>query len=306
MFFINCNENEKNKETHLTFHLMLYFMALLTKESAVVFPLLCFCYMVIKQYPEKLKFCLYWFVLTLVYLIIRNQITDLHYTWHYILNLKNLVINLNMVFDYFSSVFFISEIHTFTSVKILTFVKGILMIALLLFFAIRTSNRKICIFFFFWAIMFLLPNFFVERAHFQGNRMYVPMAGLIICAVMVVESIIKTRLQKYIFTTILVFFVSVSIVKTNHRIVNFQDAISFWHYEKTNNYTIWSAQQYAFALSNNGYYAEAMKEFEDLIYDRKIATKDIVLNYSLVCRLSGDIDKADRLLNDFNINSNAN
>jgi len=188
----------------------------------------------------------------------------------------------------------------------LTFIKGISVVLLLLFFSIRSSNKKLCVFFLSWAVIFLLPNFFVERAHFQGNRMYVPLMGLIICAAMIFESNIKTGLQKYIFIAVLVLFVSFSIVKTNHRIVNFQNAISFWHHEKMNSNSDWIAHQYALALAKNGYYAESIKELEHLIYDRKNATKKIILDYSLICRLSGNTDKADKILHDFNINSDKN
>jgi len=120
--------------------------------------------------------------------------------------------------DYFSAAFMLSKPEIVPIFNIFTLLKGLLVIIGLFVLALRSKKRKEALFFYFFAIAFLAPTLFSYRLAFQGNRMYVPMAGIIICTAYILKGFIENGIysikRKIVISSILLLFVFSNIIRT--------------------------------------------------------------------------------------------
>ena len=59
----------------------------------------------------------------------------------------------------------------------------------------NSKEKKIILFYFLFALLFFLPTILGKRIAFQGNRMYLPMAGIIIAILYIVEDFCRKDLN---------------------------------------------------------------------------------------------------------------
>lgn len=217
MLFVKSNETENIliKNIFLIFHFVLFFLALLSKETAVALPIVCLIYIYIKEYKLKLSYLCYILVYVLYYFIYSN---DIHLVRQFVglFDIKNFFY---MICDYLSAPFYLSGPRIISPYNSLTLFKGISIIIFFFIAVMNSKEKKIILFYFLFALLFFLPTILGKRIAFQGNRMYLPMAGIIIAILYIVEDFCRKDLNNIktkICTIVLIVFMSVNIVVTNN------------------------------------------------------------------------------------------
>lgn len=208
IFFIKSNE-EKNyvgRQIFLLFHFILFFAALLSKETAVVLPILCITYSFIKKYKVRPAYSVYFFIYALYFVIYSNEIS----VTQRIISSFDIQNMLYIISDYFSCAFLLSKSEMIPAYDSFTVVKGSFIIIVLFLLALSNFKKnKEALFFLAFAVLFFLPTLFGTRYTFQGNRMYVPMAGIIICVLYIINGFFKNGFDnlkgKIIISTMLIF-----------------------------------------------------------------------------------------------------
>ena len=217
IFFIKSNENNNVvvKNVFLILHFILFFLALLSKETAVVLPIVCLIFVYIKGYKIKLNYLCYMLVYVLYYLIYTN---DVHLVRQFV-GLFDIKIFFYMICDYLSAPFYVSTPKIISPYNSLTLFKGISIIIFFFIAVMNSKEKKIISFYLLFALFFFLPTILGKRIAFQGNRMYLPMAGIIIAVLYVMEDFcgkILNNIKTKICTMLLIVFVGINIVVTNN------------------------------------------------------------------------------------------
>jgi protein O-mannosyl-transferase len=212
-------------------HLLFFFLALFTKETAIFFPfvLLLYIFIVYKEKANKIQIIgliIAWIIVFINWYILRiaAQITRFSSPLEVI---KNLFSDLWIVFFYFGKIFWpvdltfapqYSDIHILAGVLSAIFLLGIIFIS-------DNCNRKILLFGIIWFGFLLIPSFIYHpnklgiHIPYYEHRIYVPMIGIFI----LLSSLTFTKkihlfkkLIPYLLTVVIVFLAGKSYSQTLH------------------------------------------------------------------------------------------
>jgi protein O-mannosyl-transferase len=235
-FIALINFKESKKWFWLPLHFVLFFAAVLTKESGIILPIMClaYCYLLTKTSVKE-------------YIILLSGWTILSFTWLYMRSISiDPIINptaseyatgfihrLPLFIHYIGKSILPFNLSVFPMQYDTNIVWGI--VAIILCTAIlvlnKHSNKKRIVFGGAWFVLFLLPAFFVptqinEQAF--EHRMYLPIIGiLILLSETIVFSEERFQNQKYIFWAAMgivgiFFFINIA-----HQ-QKFKNEITFW------------------------------------------------------------------------------
>lgn len=298
LFFIRYNENQTNRGLNLFLHCFFCFAALLTKESAAAIPVICFVYTAIKKYSLKgnMLVFLLWAVIISIFLLLRYDASGNKVFWNQLTNISLLKSNIYMVCDYFSASFGLSKIELYPEMKAGTFIKGIFVVSALAVGSCFSKNRKLASFYLFFAMIFLLSNFFINRTFFQGNRMYLPLAGVVVCVFYVFEEIFKSKKSKRIIVALILLVLLALTFKAAKRVEIYENEYSFVRELKMSSNNPNILAKYIRMWSAYGFYERAVHhlELEENIKTNKEYVK-ILLDMYLVTE---QYEKAAKLLED--------
>lgn len=222
IFFIKANEFENTfkKQIFLILHFILFFLSLLSKETAVSLPIVCLIYMHIKGYKLKWIYLLsYVFVYVLYYSMYSNDINLLK-QFTYLFDIKK---TLYTICDYLSAPFYLSSVKIVSPYNNLVIFEGISIIIFFVLAILNSKEKKTIYFYIFFAILFFLPTLLAKRVAFQGNRMYLPMAGIIISVLYIIDEFYRkniSSLRTKICTIVLIVFMFINIIYTK-RVMSF-------------------------------------------------------------------------------------
>ena len=273
-FFLDLLETGKMRSYF--WHLFFLAAALLTKETAVIVPVICFFYAVIFMGSKKIianltnylylligwpSFYLGWFLIRKAVLGSAVGNADYHIIPSIFQNLPSLVPAVGKIFLPFN-------LSVFPVLQDMTMVYGAIVLALLLIWLIFSRNKNYRLIFFgaAWFSLFILPTLIKPMdvlSDFNENRIYLPMLGFIFILlgmgrVKFVEFINKKTFAILALLLILAFS-SITIYRNRY----FEDKIAFW----TN--AVATSPSFAFNYNNLGamYYLDgrydlAEKEFK--------------------------------------------
>lgn len=215
IFFIKSNETGIVSKRILYFilHIFLFFLALLSKETAVVLPIICLIFSHTKGYKLKSIYLCYILIYVLYYSMYSNDVNLVkQFVW--LFDIKNFFY---ITCDYISTPFCFASVKVVSPYNNLTMLKGIGIITSFIIMVIYSKEKKLILFYALFALLFFLPTFLGKRLTFQGNRMYLPMAGLIISILYITEDFCKkNNLINKICIIVLLIFMSINIINTHN------------------------------------------------------------------------------------------
>ncbi|MEK7463171.1 MAG: tetratricopeptide repeat protein [Patescibacteria group bacterium] len=189
-FFVDYLQTYKKKAYF--WHLAFLAIALLTKETAIIAPALCFVYAIIfvgvKKILADLKYYLYllagWLSLYLGWFLIRKAVLN-----NFIGNadyriIPSILKNLPALIPAVGKIFLPFDLSVFPILQDMTMVYGIISLMLLgiWFIFSRNKNYRMIIFGITWFGLFILPTLIKpmsDTSDFNENRIYLPMLGFI-------------------------------------------------------------------------------------------------------------------------------
>ncbi|MDR1941838.1 MAG: hypothetical protein LBQ47_05890 [Endomicrobium sp.] len=264
--FIACNENSGYKKTALfLLHFVFFFLAFLSKETAVIIPAACMVFGCLKKYKFDFKALIIWVCITAIFFFLRKNTGIGGSVFKYLFTPFVLKDNLYMIADFFSNAFMLSRDEIFPYIiKTPVLIAGYLAIVITAIAGRFSKNKKEALFFLGLALVFLLPNFLINRVHFQGNRMYMPFAFLIISVFYIVLSFARTSKQKAVLTAAAFIFITMSALRTNARMGVFYDDVSFFGNAVAQTPSAASLFALGEAFVRRGDYEKAAVKFEEI------------------------------------------
>ncbi|MCL2144665.1 MAG: hypothetical protein FWH43_04130 [Endomicrobia bacterium] len=227
IFFIKANEDKNNKILFYIWHIIFFCIALLTKESAFMIPILCLSYgLFLKKYKKSIPVYCVWVICMITVLFIRSKYVNNNTLFEHIFNLSDLKNNIYMVCDYLTNAFLLSKDIIYPQFSLLVFIKGTAIAAMLVIFGSLSDNKRNALFFLSFFIIFLSPNFLIDRILFQGNRMYLPFAFLLIAVFYMIAPLFKK--YKAAACCITFVFIICSALNANNRVNIFYDQDTFF------------------------------------------------------------------------------
>jgi hypothetical protein len=208
-------------------HCVFLFAGLLTKETACLIPVLCVGYSMMQKRENKFLNPVYfiWIIPLAAYFILRMNFSG-GISLNLLLNPSNIKNNIYMVADYLSVAFMLSKDEVYPEIKILTFLKGFAILTVFFVSALLSKHKRQSLFFLSFSIIFLMPNFLIDRALFQGNRMYLPAAFLITSAFYIAMPLYKK--YKSAVTAAALLFIFTTAVTANNRMPIFENSETFF------------------------------------------------------------------------------
>ncbi len=239
IFFISFIETKKLK--YFVGHSISLALALWTKETAIVMPVLiiaCLWVFKDKNYIEDSKqywaMFLVWTAIIVAYLaqraeVLVNIMGDENYNLY-----DSIVKNFPSVVPAIGKVLLPINLSTFPVAQDLPMVYGLLVLVVLVFYYLLAKNKKnkMIIFGLVWFLVFMTPTFIKSSSFLLAqheNRIYLPMFGfafilLGLGEIKQVKNLLRGKML-IIFISILIILTSLITIKRNE---NYKDALHFW------------------------------------------------------------------------------
>jgi protein O-mannosyl-transferase len=245
IFFLDFLQTQKRK--YLVWHMIFLMLALLTKETAVVLPVICAAYILfftdwkseIRNYGYRnyLSLSASWIGIAIIWFLIRrsvlhNFIGNADYNiWLSIYhNLPSLIPSVGKILLPFG-------LAVFPIMKDMSFIYGIISLILLIAWFLLSEKKKIKLvaFGFLWFLVFILPTLIQPvymMPSFSENRIYLPMFGFVFVIlglgkIKFPEKISANWRRKIILGVALIvilFFSSITVYRNRY----YKDKFSFW------------------------------------------------------------------------------
>lgn len=247
----------------ILFHFFALFLALFTKEVAVLIPFVCLGYYfsLNKNFkPFFLKIILFWIISVFLFFILHQSISS--HISPFESYFRSLIYSYRVLLDYYSSLYLLN-IHFSSYTSNLSLMLGIIAILLsfvFMFFSNLSKSEK--------TIYFLLPVFmiiialFASQGFYQGSRLYIPL----FCVLVIFGSFIDKFKNKKIIYTFLIVLCLITSYMSFQKMSVFQNSFSFFKTvdcEKPN-YNINLANLYSYNLLKNGYLPEASEKIKEI------------------------------------------
>ena len=190
IFFINFLESKKKKD--LIWHLLFFSLALFTKETAIILPIICTVYILIfenwKKILENYKTYLImisgWVSVSSIWFLARisvlhNPIGNASYNIF-----SSIYNNMPVLIPTIGKIFLPFNLSVFPVLVDMSMIYGIISLILLTIWFILSENKnlKLISFGFLWFIIFILLTLIKPLGtipEFSENRIYIPMLGFI-------------------------------------------------------------------------------------------------------------------------------
>lgn len=248
IFFIDFLQKQKYK--YLIWHFIFFAIALFTKETAVVIPVICSIYLlifagfkkIIINYKVCLKLIVGWILITGLWFLIRLSILN-HFIGNAEYNIfQSIYKNLPSLLPAIGKIFLPFDLSVFPVMKDMTLIYGLISLILLAgwFIFSEKKNLKLIGFGFSWFFIFIfltLVKPIDTVPEFSENRIYLPMLGFIFVILglgtIKLPIIFKEKINYETNKKAIILFISLILVLilssiTIHRNQHYKDKFSFW------------------------------------------------------------------------------
>lgn len=264
------------------FGTLLLLIALLMKETAIVFFPLIFCYLILfkrKNQVVLISYSIFAMILLMAYFLFRLSGGNLYVQGQGLfpimrVSLTTRLINIPMIILYYLSKFFypmnlaIAQHWVIKSSNFVNFFLPLFLEILLFLSAVIYSIKKkdkIFFFFFLWFLIGLLPHLQIIPLNMTVAErwLYFPMIGLLgMIGAVLNRSKIKNQISKIIFIALIIIIISLLSVRSFIRVLDWRNGLSLFSRD--------IRKESSFDLQNNmgvelfriGRYDEAKKYFE--------------------------------------------
>ena len=221
----------------LILHFLFFTLALFTKETVIVLPLLLFVYGLLiyhKPFVKMVVMGVIWVLIASIWLIIRyHALGDSHgYTIRE--TLIPFIGNLPGIFPFLGKSLFpfrLSVSPVMSDMKV-SFLLGLLATGILGFMLFLTKSRRWVYFIFaaLWFILFLLPSLLTNNpkviTNYSEHRYYLPLMGIIIF-IQECDPVRKVRVNKILSWSLIIVVLFFAVLTFSH-MQYFKDKIVFW------------------------------------------------------------------------------
>lgn len=300
LFFIKYLQNESVKYQSL--HFLFYFLALLTKESAVAVPLIAVIYMfTVKKNTWKLFAIngISWAGITFIWLVIRYNALNSASGFTLVQMITSIWQNLPGIIPYLGKIFIPVKLSVLPGLKDLGFhfFTGIAAACLLVYVFIKTEKQRYLNFLagFAWFLLFLLPGLVQNTEtvpNFAEHRLYLPMMGVMI---MVAEAGFINKIKNGILPVLIIL---VFAILAFYHMSCFKDRKTFWES------AVRSAPYFAFSQNNMGamYYLDGDMTNAEKYFRRAVELHPFEPmangNLGLVLMNTGRMNEAEKYLHE--------
>ncbi|MBL7141831.1 tetratricopeptide repeat protein [Patescibacteria group bacterium] len=182
--------NNKNRVAS-SWHLLVYFLALLTKETALILPIICLLYLIVIKKEKRLSaqsgfLLIGWSVLTIIWYFSRQAALQNLYGYTPPEVIKSVFLNIFAVFLFIGKTILPFNLSTYPILSDSTIIYGLIVTILVSILLILSKYKRwaYVIWGSAWFLLFLLPSFVRPDAsivpEFLEHRMYLPLIGFII------------------------------------------------------------------------------------------------------------------------------
>jgi len=256
----------ENKNIYLFIHLLSYFFAAFTKETALVLPFMFILYFILyfrKKFSLKYLFAVFfWIIFSVIYLAMRQKyVLPEQVAAHNALNAtnitNNILYNLPSVFEYISKFFFPYKLSFLAPYNATRTITGIVIIAfLVILFFLKRMNIQNLIFGLFWYVVFVFPPMLYRNPVFDygEHRGFLPLVGLAFILASV-EFKVNTKYYWALF-----FLIPIFALFSFQRKNEFKDPIAFYS-------AIINNDPVPIAYLNRGSYVHRFKNDINAVFD---------------------------------------
>lgn len=193
IFFMNFIESNNRRDYVL--HLLFFLLALYTKETAIVLPIICVLYHALlflkkitfrEMWRSQKIFYAGWAFISAIWFMMRSHVLKNTNEENITEMIRSVFENLPGMIQYIGKIFFPVNLSVMPVMKDTTFWYGTIAILfmILLYFFSKEKNKKMMVFALIWFSGFLLPTFIKTsefRVHqFYEHRLYLPLFGILI------------------------------------------------------------------------------------------------------------------------------
>jgi len=190
----------------LIMHLVFFIMALLSKESVILFPLILIAYFYLERLNLKYRIkdifhaAIGWALIIIIYFILRASYINMGQaaeTFNFLFIINNLPAIPELIFKFFIPLG-LSPLPRFETYKVII---GLLMIGTLGYFSYRNDRYKNPLIFlgFLWLLLFILPTLTFNHQlsdisyQYLEHRAYVPFIGIIFILALILKNVIENN-----------------------------------------------------------------------------------------------------------------
>ena len=247
-FIFLINSTKQNRLHPYIYHFLFFLLALFTKESALVIPLLSLFYITFIAQPKPkldhyLTLILGWTITLLPWFLLRKialSQNPINYSLSSIT--QSIFTNLPALPQFIGKIFLPFNLSVLPIIQDTSFTYGIISIIILFFLLLiplisspkltRKKNILLTLFGTGWFLSFLLPSFIrpnlTYTADFIEHRLYLPLIGLLLIFSQTYRGKINIKKIKLPLTFSFLFIISLfTIINLNHTPV-FKNRLSFW------------------------------------------------------------------------------
>jgi tetratricopeptide (TPR) repeat protein len=292
---------DKKKLYMLAGHIIFTFFCFCSKESGLILiPIFIFYYVThkdinthslkkLKSDKSMLLLIILWIAAACFFLKLRSDVFPGHAGISENLLLSKLFSsdNINMIFDYYSAIFFFrtSFAALWEKATFQIYLMGSLSILLTAFFSFyrKDFHEKIKMSFYFLLPFILLfpTNLAGGRLWFQGNRMYIPLFAIIVTLFSFLTYYIENKKTRTGLISLILIVIFLCLPITTKASYKFKNSIAFWgNVINESSYTnITAIKFHGYSLMQNGRFQEAINELLPLANSLKFNYDE--LNYAL-------------------------
>jgi Tfp pilus assembly protein PilF len=310
-----ANYADKKHLISLLLHILSFFLALLTKETAVILPILYFIYYhfilqrtnpgiktkVQTRFPPVLIIC--WLAPIILFFLVRRAVLGTSVGLPLSFTLENFFKNLPAIIQYIGKMLLPFNLSTFPILKNSLLIYGAVTIVLICFLLIRSKNirKEYVVFGACWLMLFLLPALLRTASDYESvfleHRAYFPLIGfLLLC--METDLVKNNPAERPVFKIALGYvLVLFAVINFNHA-KDYKDEYSYW------SSAVSSSPDASFAhralgtyFQSKGQNADAQQEYQAaLVLNPDL--KEVRNNSRTYFLNAGQYEEAEKLFND--------
>ena len=246
IYLINYLENKNFKKwIYLGVHIFAFFLSMYTKESAIIIPFMIVLYLYFIRNDKNFKNYIFpavgWTIIIAVWYFMRESVIKKAIGEGQLQTspMEALMENIPTLLALLGKVILPIRMSPLSNYEILTYITGIIFIALLViaFILIKKLNKKLVVFGFLWYLLFISPTLLARIRDFDfdyaEHRIYLPLIGIILILVEVFRSLNLNFKNKKIIAIASIILVLLSVDSFAYQ-TKFKNPPKFWgHFIKT-------------------------------------------------------------------------
>ncbi len=219
-------------------HVFFFALALFTKETVLLFVVVCIVYLYLIVRPEKPKAFLLplglgWSLVALLYLVMRSAAMVHPVSYSFMQMIYSTWISLPVLLQFLGKIFFPFNLSVLPTMLDTTCLYGVAAMALLILGAWwrrATADWMMIAFGAVWFLLFIIPSFIRPNADILGNflehRTYLPIIGIFL----IISGLLKglDLSTKRIIMTGVIILLTMSILTIRH-VPHFKNRLVFWN-----------------------------------------------------------------------------